>query len=94
MSGNPRPWQPRDWRFAGLIATGLVCIALVLAERGPGARPGEAGWRRIDTAALLRRVDSGDLSRREAEWQHPARPGDRPPPRGGEAMGEVRPWAR
>lgn len=66
----------RELRFLGLILmTGLV-IALLLAEGLRLSGLGGVGWRAIDRQALQRRIDSGDLSDREASWYHAASEGE------------------
>jgi hypothetical protein len=77
-----RQGKARDWRFAGLIALDLLCIGLYLAAGGPEGGQGTGGWRRIDTAAVQRRIDSGDLAGREALWYRPGGQGE--PRAGGE----------
>jgi len=39
---------------------------LRLADRGG------VGWRTVDLGALQRRIESGELRDREADWYHPA----------------------
>ena len=66
----------RDWRFLGFIVLSLVTIGLYL-ESGLG-RLEQSGnsWRRIDTEAVRKLIDSGELSGHEADWVHPTRPGE------------------
>lgn len=84
MVASLKHWKVRDWRFVGWIGLTLLCIGLYLSTAGPGRERAHPGWRRIDTVLLQRRIDSGDLSGREAQWYHPARPGEQ----SGEAAGK------
>lgn len=69
-----RRWQPREARFLGLVALTALSIGLYL-ERGLTLAAREGGGHRIiDIQALQRRIDSGDLREREAQWYHPTRP--------------------
>lgn len=74
MVASLKHWKVRDWRFVGWVGLTLLCIGLYLSTAGPGMDRTHPGWRRIDTAALQQRIDSGGLSGREAQWYHPARP--------------------
>jgi hypothetical protein len=74
MSMLARHWHPRDVRFIGLIAMTALLIALHLGEGLRLAAREGSGHRVIDLKALERRIDTGDLSDREADWYHPARP--------------------
>jgi hypothetical protein len=71
-----RHWKAREWRFMALIALNLLCMGLYLGAGEKGGPNGSGGWRRIDTAAVQRHIDSGDLAGHEAQWYHPARPGE------------------
>ena len=69
----------RHWRRDGPLA--LLLVATLVAMGGFVSRAGlrdlgEAaqGWRRIDTAAVLQRISSGDLQDHEALWYHAAPP--------------------
>ena len=63
-----------DLELLALVALLLVAAGGFLAE-GLGGGPTEgAGWRRIDTAAVRGRIQSGDLSGHEARWYRPSRP--------------------
>jgi hypothetical protein len=58
----------RDLRFLATVAAALACIVgFLLTQAGPEATGG-GGWRRIDREALERRIESGELSGREASW--------------------------
>jgi hypothetical protein len=62
----------RDWRFLALVALACLAIALQLAQQLDLAQRQGSSWRTLDLKALERRIDSGDLSAREADWYHPA----------------------
>lgn len=64
----------RDWRLLGFIALSLATIGLYLAAGLAQLEQSGSGWRRIDTDAVRKRIDSGELSGREADWFHPTRP--------------------
>lgn len=78
----------RELGFLGLIGLTGLLIALHLASGLEGLGVPAGGWRAIDRAALERRIESGDLRDREAQWFRPAIgvegtggapvPGDRP----------------
>jgi hypothetical protein len=55
-----------DWPVIALVAINLAGIGLYLGA-GPTWQEG-AGYRVIDIKAVQRMLDSGDLSRHEAEW--------------------------
>jgi hypothetical protein len=55
-----------DWPVIVLVAINLAGISLYLGA-GPAWQAG-AGYRVIDIKAVQRMLDSGDLSRHEAEW--------------------------
>jgi hypothetical protein len=78
----PRAWhlRRRDLRFLGVVGLTVVSIGAYLAtETGP-PEVAAGGWRRIDRPALEARIQSGELSGREALWYHPAgSTGVRPP---------------
>lgn len=63
-----------------LVLVGLLLMAIAghLAEELGSARQEGASWRHIDTEAVRRLIDAGELSDREALWYHPTR---RPPRR-------------
>ena len=77
-----RHWQVREARFLGFIALTLVLMALYLGEALRLAADTGRGHRMIDLKALIRRIDAGELSEREAVWYHPATPN--------ETRGEIR----
>ena len=68
-----RAWhlRRRDRRFLGVVALNLVCVAGYLATESGAPVTGVGGWRRIDRAALERRIELGELSRKEAVWWRP-----------------------
>lgn len=73
MAKMIHPLRRRDRTFVALLLLSLVLIGLLLdAERRAAKRADGASWRRIDLKALERRIDSGQLSDREALWFHPA----------------------
>ncbi len=78
MTGRRRlHLRARDLRFVAVVALNLACIgAYVATQTGPGDA-GAGGWRRIDRAALERRIESGELSGREALWYQPVSPPSR-----------------
>jgi hypothetical protein len=55
-----------DWPVIVLVAITLAGVGLYLGA-GPAWQKG-AGYRVIDIKAVQRMLDSGDLSRHEAEW--------------------------
>jgi hypothetical protein len=73
-----RHWQPRDLRFLGLVALTALAIGLYLDQGLRLAARAGTGHRVIDTAALQRRIDAGELRDREARWYHPTRPDEDP----------------
>lgn len=62
----------REIGFLGLVAVTLAMIALYLNAGLRLAGPGGAGWRTVDLDSLQRRIESGELRDREADWYHPA----------------------
>jgi hypothetical protein len=62
----------RELGFLGLIGLTGLLIALHLASGLERLGVPAGGWRTIDRAALERRIESGDLRNREAEWFRPA----------------------
>jgi hypothetical protein len=58
----------RELGFLGLIALTGLLIGLQLASGLGHVGISGGGWRTIDRAALERRIESGVLSEREAEW--------------------------
>ena len=71
-----RHWHNRDLRFLGMAGATLVLIALFLGTQQPLLKAEGSGWRRIDIEAFRQRLQSGDLSGREAQWYHPAQADD------------------
>ena len=63
-------------RLAVLLAAMLMLIAwhLTLTLAQPAGQG--QGWRDLDLELLQRRIDAGDLRDREADWYHPAQPGE------------------
>jgi hypothetical protein len=55
-----------DWPIIALVVINLAGVGLYLGA-GPAWQEG-AGYRVIDIKAVQRMLDSGDLSRHEAEW--------------------------
>lgn len=88
MTRTLRHLHRRELGFLGLIGLTGLLIALHLASGLEGLGGPAGGWRTIDREALERRIESGDLRDREAEWSRPASggeatgrglgPGDRP----------------
>jgi hypothetical protein len=64
----------RDLRFLGVVALNLAAIGAFLATESGAPETAVGGWRRIDRAALERRIESGELSGREALWYRPVVP--------------------
>ena len=71
-------WKAREWRFLGFAGLNLVAIAMYLGAGLARLEPTGTGWRRVDIDAVRQRMDSGELSGREAQWYHPTRSGERP----------------
>ncbi len=68
-----------DWELLLLVIAMLVTLGGFLIQTlGTVAQEG-AGWRRIDTEAVRRLIEAGDLSDREARWYRPV-----PPPEAGQ----------
>ena len=67
-----RNWHLRELRFLGMVGvTGLIMVVyLATALRPAGVQGG--GWRTIDLDALQRRIETGELRDREADWYHEA----------------------
>lgn len=64
----------REFRFLGFILANLIAIGLFLSLGQEETAP-VGGWRRIDTEALVRRLQSGELQMREALWSKPVEDG-------------------
>lgn len=58
----------QDLRLIVLILVSLVLIGFHLNQAGGGAGEAGASWRKLDIEALQRRIETGDLSDREADW--------------------------
>ncbi|ESQ14199.1 MAG: hypothetical protein N838_00670 [Thiohalocapsa sp. PB-PSB1] len=69
-----RHWQQREARFLALLALTLLIIGLYLQQGLMLAAREGSGYRVIDTEALQRRIDIGELRDHEAQWYHPTRP--------------------
>lgn len=69
-------WRPRrrDLRFLGVVALTLAGVAAYVATQSGAPETAVGGWRRIDRAALESRIESGELSRREAVWWREVQP--------------------
>jgi hypothetical protein len=65
-----RGWhlRPRDWRFLAVVALNLGAVAGYVATESGAPDVAAGGWRRIDRAALESRIETGELSRKEALW--------------------------
>ena len=66
-----------DWPIIALVLVNLLAIGVHLGV-GPVLQEG-AGYRVIDTAAVRRLMDAGDLSGREADWYHQTLPEEKKP---------------
>jgi hypothetical protein len=64
-----------DWPVIALVAINLAGVGLYLGA-GPVWQEG-AGYRVIDIKAVQRLLDSGDLSRHEAEWYQSNTPAEK-----------------
>ncbi len=62
----------RDLQFLALVCVNLACIGGFLTAHFDTGQEPAGGWRRIDLPAVLKRIESGDLQRHEAQWYHPA----------------------
>lgn len=58
----------RDLRFLGVVALILAGVAAFVVTQSGAPDTAVGGWRRIDRAALESRIESGELSRKEAVW--------------------------
>jgi hypothetical protein len=67
----------RDLRFLGVVALNLACVAAYLTTESGAPETAVGGWRRIDRAALESRIESGELSRKEAAWYREVLPSNR-----------------
>jgi hypothetical protein len=67
-----RHWHYREVRFLGAVGVIGLIIALYLAGGLRLARLEGRGWRTIDLGRLQQRLETGELSEREADWYHPA----------------------
>ncbi len=73
---NPHPIRPRrrDAPFILLVLLTLGAIAMYLGQGVSGGNDTGRAWRRIDTQAVQRLLDAGELSAHEAVWYHETRP--------------------
>jgi hypothetical protein len=69
-TGHVRP-HLYDVFLLVLVGLTLAAVAAFLGAGGAGTVEGSGGWRRVDTQAVRVRVESGQLSGREADWWHP-----------------------
>lgn len=71
-----RTWRlrRRDLRFLAVVALSLASVAAYLATQSGAPQTAGGGWRRIDRAALEGRIESGELSRKEAVWYREVEP--------------------
>jgi len=72
MSVRIRHLHQRELRFLGLLALTALLIALYLSDELRLAEQQGRGWRSIDLEALQRRVETGELRDREADWYRPS----------------------
>jgi hypothetical protein len=70
-----RHWHRRELRFLGLVGITTCLIGLYLNAGLRLARQEGSGWRTIDLPALERRIETGELRDREADWYHTQAPG-------------------
>ena len=59
----------RDWPLLLILGFQLIAIGAYLGSSAGQGGEGQ-GWRRIDTAEVRERVESGRLSGHEALWYH------------------------
>ena len=72
-------WLHRnDLELLLLVGAVLLAVAGYLVQELGAARQEGASWRRIDTEAVERLIEAGDLSDREALWYHPEENGKPP----------------
>lgn len=83
MQSALRHPHPRDLRFLGLVGGMLALIASYLFSGYGLLEQRGSSWRRVDLEAVQQRIDSGDLSGREASWYHPAETAPGPDGEGG-----------
>ena len=70
MSAAVTHWRGRELRFLGLVGITVWLLALYLNAGLRLAQQEGSGWRTIDLEALQRRVETGELTDREAQWYH------------------------
>jgi hypothetical protein len=66
-----RPLHRHDLLLIGLVGLQCLAIAGYLGAGGAGEAEGTGGWRRVAIEEVLRRIEAGDLSGREALWYQP-----------------------
>ena len=71
-----RHWHWREFGFLGLVGVTLAVITLYLDAALRLAQQEGSGWRAVDLDALQRRIETGELRDREADWYHPATPAE------------------
>jgi len=74
MFRRARHLRRRELGFLGMVASTLVVIALYLSADSLLMDANRSGWRKVDLDTLQRRIESGELSDREADWYHPSTP--------------------
>ncbi len=74
MSQHPIRLHRRDAPFLLLVLLTLCAIAMYLGQGSLGGIDTGKAWRRIDTQAVQRLLDAGELSAHEAVWYHESRP--------------------
>ncbi len=74
MNPHPIRLHRRDAPFLLLVLLTLGAIAMYLGQGVLGGNDTGKAWRRIDTQAVQRLLDAGELSTHEAAWYHEARP--------------------
>jgi len=74
MIGWIRHLRYRELRFLALIAITASLIAVYLSTGLRLAEEAGKGWRTIDLDTLQRRIETGELRDREADWYHPSTP--------------------
>jgi|GEM_PF-5843594 len=75
---KPKGLQRNDLELLGLVALLLLAMGGYLVQQLGVSRQEGAGWRRIDTQAVQRLIEAGDLSDQEALWYHPGMGGKQP----------------
>jgi len=65
-----RHLRSRDFRFLFFFMANLFLIGAYVGSIQQLGPSGGHGWRRVDVAAVERRIEAGELSRHEALWYH------------------------